>query len=70
MVLGLDLGKVSMTGIYDVTDLKMGNIKHKTIQFFEDICSTAQILRKSPSKVLQKQGYVSNKNTLIQYSQI
>ena len=29
MVLGLDVGKVSMTGMYDVTNLKIRKIKHK-----------------------------------------
>ena len=47
MALGLDVGKVSMTGTYDVTNLKID---------FEDRCSTAQILWKSSSKGIAKVG--------------
>ena len=54
MALGLDVGKVSMTGIYDVTNSKMVNHQAHDYLTFEEIYSTAQILRKSSSKGIAK----------------
>ena len=31
MALGLDVGRVSITGTYDVTNLKIGKLKHKIL---------------------------------------
>ena len=54
MALGLDVGTVSMAGMYDVTNSKMAN--HQTHDYlnFEGMYPTAQILRKSSSKGIAK----------------
>ena len=56
MALGLDVGKVSMTGTYDVTNLKIGKLQTWKSWKFEGRCSAAQILRKSSSKGIAKVG--------------
>ena len=54
MPLGLDVGKVSMTGMQDVTNSKMVNHQTRDHLDFGGIYSTAQILRKSSSKGIAK----------------
>ena len=66
MALGLDVGRVSITGTYDVTNLKIGKLKHKILQIFKTDALLLRYLGYVQVKVLQKQGYVE-KNTLIQY---
>ena len=59
MALGLDVGKVSMAGMYDVTNSTMGKQQTHDYVKFEGIYSTAQILWGSSSKGI--------KNPIIQY---
>ena len=54
MAIGLDVGKVSMTNLYDVTNLKIGQHQIQDDVNSKGIYSTAQILSKSSNKVLQK----------------
>ena len=54
MALGLDVGKVSMTGMYDVTNSKTVNHQTHDHLNFEGIYCAAQILRKSSSKGIAK----------------
>ena len=54
MVLGLDVGEVSMTNLYDATNLKIGQHQIQDDVNYEGLYPSAQILSESSNKVLQK----------------
>ena len=64
MVLGLDAGKVSMTGMYDVTSSNIGNHQTKDYLDSEEIYSIAQMPRKSASKGIAKIGLCIEKYSI------
>ena len=53
MAIGLDVGEVSMTDLYDATNLKIGQHQIQDDVNYEGLYSSAQILSKSSNKVLQ-----------------
>ena len=54
MVIGLDVGEVSMTNLYDATNLKIGHHQIQDDVNYEGLYPSAQILSKSSNKVLPK----------------
>ena len=54
MAIGLDVGEVSMTNLYDATNLKIGQHQIQDDVDYEGLYPSAQILSKSSNKVLQK----------------
>ena len=67
MALRLAVGKVSMTGTYDVTNSNIEKHETQGCSNFEAVYSTAQVLRKSSSKGIANMGLCIKKyhNSLI-----
>ena len=67
MAVGLEVDKVSMTGMCNVTHLKIRQHQTQNYVNYEEIHPTAQIPRKSSSRGIAKIGYCIKKDTIIQY---